>query len=446
MRTSVWLVGVAALIGCSSADSSTTSRKQGQAAAAGTSAAAASGSVPSNGKAPETNSVLLQMSHAPAAPVDSGIVEPGCEVGKFCKPMTPDPENCGTLTLGQEIEVKKIPGNLLLVFDQSVSMSEPWGTTGLTKLEAAQAAIRNAIMSLQDSLTVGSIFFPTYACAARGGPGGLGGLAGGLPGGAQLPGGGLPGGGLPGGGPGGILMGVGGMAVEPIEGMGQIPFQPAPQFLPLWDAHWNMAGAGTGIGTPMQEAFDRANDAISAAQLQGDVAVVAVTDGAPNCFPSSDTTDLEVNRSAKWLTDRGIKTYVVGLPGAAGVQLLNDVAAQGGTMEYILPDDPKQLEDRLRTLISETSKVVFDTCSIHLTPAADPADLLLMVVKEASDDTLHQVPHMLTPTAGWTITPDGMQVEIVGDLCADAMSGRFTSITFQYPCKEGKPIPPLSPI
>jgi hypothetical protein len=372
---------------------------------------------------------------APAAQVDSGIVELGCEVGKFCKPTTPDPTNCGTLTLGQEIEVKKIPGNLLLVFDQSVSMSEPWGVSGQTKLGAAQAAIRNAIMSLQDSLTVGALFFPTYACAG----GGIGGGPGGLPGG------GLPGGGLPGGGPGGVLNGLGGMSVEPIEGMGQIPFQPAPQFLPVWDDHWVLAGVGTGIGTPMQEAFDRANEAIGAAQLTGDMAVVAVTDGAPNCFPGGDTTDLEVNRAAKWLADRGIKTYVVGLPGAQGVQLLNDVAAQGGTTEYILPDDPKQLEDRLRTLISETSKTVFDSCSIKLTPAADPADQLLMVVKEATDDTLHQVPHMLTPTAGWTISPDGVQVEIVGDLCADAMNGRFTSIQFQYPCKEGEPIPPLSP-
>ncbi|HET8936677.1 MAG TPA: vWA domain-containing protein [Polyangiales bacterium] len=436
MRTSVWLVSVAALIGCSATDSSKSSRMQVKSAgSAGAPAAAMSGIVP--GKGPDTNSVLIETSKAPPAPVDSGIVEPGCEVGKFCKPTTPDPENCGTLTLGQEIQVKKIPGNLLLVFDQSVSMSEPWGTSGQTKLTAAQAAIRNAIMSLQDSLTVGAIFFPTYACAARGGPG-IG--SGGLPGGAQLPGAGLPGGG-----PGGVLMGITGMAVEPITGMGQIPFHPATEFLPMWDEHWNMAGAGTGVGTPMQEAFDRANEALATAQLQGDVAVVAVTDGAPNCFPGGDTTDLEVNRAAKWLTDRGVKTYVVGLPGAAGVQLLNDVAAQGGTTEYILPDDPKQLEDRLRTLIQETNKVVFDTCSIHLTPAADPADQLLMVVKEAKDDSLHQVPHELTPTAGWTITPDGMQVEIVGDLCADAMNGRFTSITFQYPCKEGEPIPPLSP-
>jgi hypothetical protein len=439
MRTWLWLTGVAVLCGCSAADTSKGSR-QGQTQSpqgnAGT-PAAQSGTLPG---AMSGDSVLLE-TPMPMAAVDAGIVEVGCEVGKFCKPTTPDPDNCGTLTLGQEIEVKKIPGNLLLVFDQSVSMVEPWGTTGMTKLQAAQAAIRNAVMSLQDSLTVGALFFPTYSCNARGGPGGL---PGGLPGGG-LPGGGLPGGGLPGGGPGGVLMGIGGPAVEPIEGMGQIPFQPAPQFLPAWDAHWNMAGAGTGVGTPMQEAFDRANAAIAGAQLEGDLAVVAVTDGAPNCFPSEDGTDLEVNRAATWLAERGVKTYVVGLPGAAGVQLLNDVAAQGGTMEYILPDDPKQLEDRLRTLISETSKTVFDSCSIKLTPAADPADKLLMVVKEVNSDVIQQVPHELTPTAGWTITPDGTQVEIVGDLCTDAKNGRFTSITFQYPCKNSEPIPPLSP-
>jgi hypothetical protein len=152
-----------------------------------------------------------------------------------------------------------------------------------------------------------------------------------------------------------------------------------------------------------------------------------------------------VNRSAAWLAQRGIKTYVVGLPGAQGVQLLNDVAAQGGTSQYILPDDPKALEDQLRTLIQQTSRTVFDSCSIHLTPAADPPDGLLMVVKEVMDDTKRQVPHMLTPTAGWTISPDGQQVEIQGDLCNDAKNGRFTSITFEYPCKSSEPIPPLSP-
>src|SRR5688572_15494186 len=104
----------------------------------------------------------------------------------------------------------------------------------------------------------------------------------------------------------------------------------------------------------MQEAFDRAGAAIAAAKLVGGLAVVAVTDGAPNCFPSGMDTDLEVNRAKKWLMSRGIKTYVVGLPGANGVQLLNDVAMQGGTTQYILPDNPKMLEDSLRALVQQT--------------------------------------------------------------------------------------------
>src|SRR5688572_16205501 len=195
----------------------------------------------------------------------------------------------------------------------------------------------------------------------------------------------------------------------------------------------------------MQEAFDRADAAIAGAKLEGDLAVVAVTDGAPNCFPSGMGTDLEVNRAKNWLMSRGIKTYVVGLPGAAGVQLLNDVAMQGGTTQYLLPDNPKALEDSLRSLVQQTMKTVFDSCSISLTPAADPADKLLMVVVESKDNSKHQVPHQLTPTAGWTITPDGKQVEITGGLCDDAKSGRFTSITFQYPCKDSIPIPPLQP-
>jgi hypothetical protein len=394
-------------------------------------AGAGAASVSSN-----ATSTLLTVAPPPAAPVDAGIAPEGCEVGKFCKPVAPDPDNCGTLTLGQEIEVKHLPGNLLLVFDQSASMSEPWGAIGQTKLAAAQSAIQSAITSLADSLTVGALFFPTASCLGGGLPGGQGA-------GPALP---LPGPGAQPGGLGGIVGGlVGGRAVEPIDGMGQIPFQPASQFLNAWNQHWAGVGAALGVGTPMQEAFDRANDAIASAKLEGDLAVVAVTDGQPNCMPSGGQTDLEMNRARDWLAMRGVKTYVVGLPGAAGVQLLNDVAVQGGTMQYILPDDPKMLEDRLRTLVKETMKTVFDSSSIHLKPAADPPSGLQMVVVEAKDGSKHQVPHELAPGAGWTISPDGAQVEIAGSLCDDAKGGRFTSITFQYPCKSGEPLTPLTP-
>jgi hypothetical protein len=289
-------------------------------------------------------------------------------------------------------------------------MNEGWGTTGQSKLQAAQAAIVNAITALKDDVTVGAIFFPTTAC--------------------------IP-----------VLPPPPGGAVAPIDGPGQIPFQPGPMFLQSWMQHWPMVNPANAIGTPMQEAFDRADVAIANAKLTGPLAVVAVTDGTPNCFPDAEITmtptDLEVNRARSWLDMRQVKTYVVGLPGAVGAQILTDVAASGGTAQYILPDDPAALEAKLKELVKETVKTKFDSCSINLMPAADPADKLQMVVVDSMDNKTSSVPHMLTATAGWTISADGTHVELTGDVCASAMSGRFSSITFEYPCK---PPPPLEPI
>jgi hypothetical protein len=336
----------------------------------------------------------------------------GCEVGKFCKPMVPDPDNCGTLTLKQDVEVTRTPGNLLVLFDQSLSMQQAWGMGGQTKLQAAQTAIASAVKSLQDSLTVGALFFPTYDCVP------------------------------------GLPPPMGG-AVSPIDGPGQIPFAPGPQFLTAWTAHWSAAALGLGIGTPMQEAFDRADAAIQKAPLKGATIVLAVTDGEPNCtsdaMVSMTPTAAETKWAADWLSMKMIKTYVVGLPGAMGVQLLNDVAMSGGTMQYLLPDDPATLEAKLKEVVSETVKMSFNTCSIKLTPAANPPDKLQMLVVEASNSMKSRVDHMLSADAGWTISPDGMQVEITGQLCTDAKAGRFSSISFEYGCPNQVPPPPLPP-
>jgi hypothetical protein len=51
-------------------------------------------------------------------------------------------------------------------------------------------------------------------------------------------------------------------------------------------------------------------------------------------------------------------------------------------MQYIPPDDPAALEAKLKEVVSSTVKMGFDTCSINLKPAADPAEKLQMVVEE----------------------------------------------------------------
>jgi hypothetical protein len=331
----------------------------------------------------------------------------GCVVGQFCEPTDPDPDNCGTLRLETDVEVTRTPGNLLVIFDQSASMDQDWAGAG-SKLQAAQAALVQALTPLQDSLTVGAIFFPSVLCIPF-----------------------LP-----------------GAAVQPIEGPNQIPFQAGAQFLTAWNQHWATRPLGDNIGTPMQEAFDRADVAIQNSTLTGQLVVVVFTDGEPNCFPDPAMTMVptmvEPERAASWLASGMIKTYMVGLPGAQGVPILDQVAQSGGTMQYILPDDPTQLEMKLREVVQETVRTGFNSCSINLTPAADLPDELLMLVEE--NGLTQQVPRDAGGSSGWTISPDGAQVEIVGKLCEDAMGGRFSAITFEYACPNVPPPPPLPPV
>ena len=397
------------LISCSEGDSPI-DRVSGSAGGGGPAvdqtADSPTGDSPSNGAFGNSNAEAPTL-----APID-GAEEGGmsgdpqeCEVGVFCESNEPDPDNCGTLRLEADVEVTRHPGNLLVIFDQSGSMDGGWGAT--SKLQAAQMALVNAITPLQDMLTVGAVFFPTYDCVPF------------LP---PPPGTG---------------------AVAPIDGPGQIPFQPGPQFLTAWQQHWTAPRTGLGSGTPMQEAFDRADAAIQNATLEGNLAIVAFTDGEPNCFPDpniSGPTMLEPERAAGWLSSLNTQTHVVGLPGANGVPILDQVAMSGGTGTYLLPDDPAQLEMVLAQVVNETVSMGFDSCSITLTPAADVPDELLMIVEEPGTGTA-RVPRDL----GWSLSDDGKNVEITGALCDDAMEGRFTSITFEYACPEIEPPPPIRP-
>ena len=203
------------------------------------------------------------------------------------------------------------------------------------------------------------------------------------------------------------------------------------------------------IGTPLQEGLDRAEEAIAAARDggllagMGQVAVVAFTDGEPNCVPDPmvtmrPTMDMPA-RAAAWM-EQGIKTYVVGLPGAnEGAATLNGIATSGGTMQYIDPADPAALEAKLREVIAETVKTGFNSCSISVDPVPAVPDKLLMIVDEPTNGR-QQVPR----DRGWTLDNAG-KIEITGPLCDDAQAGRFTSITFEYACPDVPPPPVLPP-
>jgi hypothetical protein len=357
----------------------------------------------------------------PPAVVDTVLPDAGCVEGERCYAgASPDEDNCGTVELKAKVETVQHPGNVLLVFDTSFSMTMDWN--GMARWQQAAPAIINALTPLQDMITVGSVFFP------RNEPGG----------------GGLPGlGGFPRPGPGGLVCGV-----TPITSADQITFKPGREFLTAFTTPVNgvLPYAPVNLGaTPLKEALMQAQTAITSSTLTGLTSVVIITDGDPNCEWLPDGEQITQQIVTDWAA-MGIRTYVVGLPGTtgAGDAVLKNLAVAGGTMTYITPADSATLEMKLREIATETVKRGFETCGFDLDPPAEVPDKLLMIAEEAG--MRQNVPHMAGPNAGWTISPDGKRVEITGALCDDATTGRFDSITFEFGCPDIPPPPTLPPV
>jgi hypothetical protein len=238
---------------------------------------------------------------------------------------------CASVTVDAKVDVK--PGNLLVIFDRSQSMNSPFDTpTGpQPKYIAAGAALVDALEPLacppaamqsvddpcSEALTVGAILFPTNANCLL-----------------------TPGGG-----------------VDPIESAENIDFQPVGKFIDSWAAYW--MNHPLVLSTPIDAAFTVGATAIHRQDLVGNKAVVLFTDGEPTCPITPGAKEL----AGMWAGE-GIKTYVVGLPGANGVQTLRNIAMMGGTMDYITPTDSKVLTDALKKIIVETAG--FDSCTFTI--------------------------------------------------------------------------------
>lgn len=368
LRNAAWCAALLALAGCA-ADSVGPSGAGGGASGVGGAGVGGSGG-------------FGGVSGASASGGSGGVVsDSGADTG------------CGSLTLSANVEEIVTPGNLLVLFDRSLTMNDPWGS--LPKWQVARDAVTSALTPIADRLTVGAIMYPTIACLL------------------ETP-----------------------DAVALVSDSRQVNFQPGPQFLQAWTQFWstNMPI----LGTPMQQAFDMADASMIAAALPGVSAVVLVSDGLPTdgglCAVGQMTSPA---RSAAWLA-RGIKTYVVGLPGASGVQVLRDVAMAGGTNDYITPDNPATLQDALATIASSTVTVGFDACVFPFSPAVSAPDQLHLVVTENANE--FDVGRDLGNGSGWTIDENGTQVDLVGALCDDAKGGRFSALRFEFGCVTYPPL------
>ena len=357
-----------------------------------------------------------------------GMAPAECETGMFCAGREADSDVCGTLTFESEVEVTRHPGNIVIVFDRSQSMGMDWNRQ--QRWKAAGDAITAALEPLTaDIAQAAGIFFPTptgevmqvSACID---PTGITCLF------VPLQ----------------IDLTLAEMTCEVAESLDEshINFTDGATFLQALKAgeqrtmqpYYFPVVAGY---TPLMEGLQRAQSAIAGATLEGQTAIVVITDGEPNCMWNAATANQIVT---DWY-NQGISTHVIGLPGIGGIgpQVLNDLAAAGGTGQYLTPADPAQLQDALKMIVSETVKSGFNSCDIALNPAVEEREKLLMIANEPGVGR-QNVPKDF----GWVLNPEGTQVTLSGPLCDDAKSGRFSEITFEYGCPDVPVPPPLPPI
>lgn len=344
------------------------------------------------------------------------VEEVECVEGMRCYEPTLDEENCGKQELSSDVAEVERPGNLLLIYDRSASMDDPW--EGRPKYQAAGDAIAAAIEPLADVLTVGAQFFPSLD------PTGMAGC----PCNVVDPFHWIPG-------PGACCLNIaaGSCVVTPLESTDQIDFRPAGEFVAELPNQWRLQGAGM---TPLMTGMQQAAQAIESRQFEGPLSIVIVTDGVPNC---GTTEGMIMQQVTQWQM-AGYPTYVVGLPGIGEASaLLNRLAQAGGSGQFIDPRDPKVLEDNLRQILLETVRTGIDSCTITLNPPAEAPEKLHLVVRNAGED--QDVARQLSDTAGWNVTADGAIVTLEGDLCDAAKGGQYERLRFEFGCVDLPPAP-----
>ena len=194
-------------------------------------------------------------------------------------------DDCGGYSLHAEPTTE--PGNVVVLFDQSWTMGDPWtdpatGVSGPKHFVAGDALIK-AITPIQSDLNAGAIFFPTT--------------------------------------PAPHVLDLCPAGVAPMTSAAQIPLSGAPTFIAQWGAHFAPPWT-TVLGTPLNKALHQADAALQTPPA-GNTVVVIFTDGHWTCM---DNTEVATVAS---LHSRGIETYVVGLPGAYGITQLDELAAAG---------------------------------------------------------------------------------------------------------------------
>ncbi len=190
---------------------------------------------------------------------------------------------------------------VLVVFDRSSSMSAEW-SGGEPRWRVAADALADGIEPLADRLVVGALLFP------------------------------------------GSDLGELSPECAPVAGL-TLTYRRGDSFLSAWESMWSSPPA-LYDSTPLDSAFDAADAALPRDDTL--TVVVLLTDGAPTCEGPVPARE----HAASWRTD-GIRTFVVGLPGAHGSAYLDAIASSGDTGSALDVSDPALLTARLEGVLSD---------------------------------------------------------------------------------------------
>jgi hypothetical protein len=325
-------------------------------------------------------------------------------------------DGCREITIEEEVAVVEVPGTVLLVFDRSGSMIQPWDTT--PRWQVAGGAIAEALRGASPALTVGAIFFPspdgTEMCVD---PSGIACMF-------------VP----------GLVLAGASCFVAPTDSPDHIAFAPAPQFLDAFEASATPGGEpryaplGGGL-TPLREALSAAADALHAGTRPGVTSVVVVTDGEPNC----DWDATAATEALDGLREIGIDTYVLGLPGVGpDAMVLAELATHGGTGEFLTPAGSDTLERHFRDIIEDTASVGLESCTVPLDPAlSDLRDVRLLIGDRAEAREL--APIDTRGERAWSLSPDGSTLHLHGATCTEALAGSLDRVRLAVGCAGARP-------
>lgn len=275
------------------------------------------------------------------------------------------------------------PGNLLVVFDRSRTMSNAFGA--VSRLEAAGAALVDALRpyacmgasstSCTEHLEVAALLFPSDARLC--GP------------------------------------------ILPLTDSAQIPWMSASEFISAWGSYWMTHDLLT--GTPIQPAFSQAATELESARatMPGDFAVLFLTDGVGTCGEFVPPPQVSMWR------DKGIMTHVVNVGGAIGLAYNDAVASVGGTGASLNPSDQVALHAVLATILHEVSGVA--SCDVLLRGQITDRGAACA----EGDVRLGGRTLRCSESDGYLIRGEA-SIELVGEACGELLAG--APLQASFPC------------